>query len=129
MMPLLLLAAASADLDSLDQAVTQCDRAAVNPAFAGEAARRSQFLVDVYKQEAAIVNARLAIASQREALRTATGRTASQEKDLDLQNAALDDKQKALEDQKSLEAAREEAMDAMRRYFLLHCPVGGEKTK
>jgi hypothetical protein len=129
MMPLLLLAAASADLDALDQAVTQCDRNSAAPVFAAEAARRSQFLVDVYKQEEAIVNARLAIASQRDSLRTATGHTATQEKDLDLQNATLDDKQKALQDQKTLEGAREDAMDAMRRYYLMHCPVGGEKSK
>lgn len=126
MIPLLMLAAASADLDSLDQAVTQCDRNSAAPAFAAEAARRSQFLVDVYRQEEAIVNARLAIAAQRQALQQMGGHTATQEKDLDLQNATLDDKQKALQDQKSLESAREEAMDSMRRYFLLHCPVGGE---
>ena len=46
MMPLLLLAAASADLDALDQAVARCDRNAVNPIFSSEAARRSQFLLD-----------------------------------------------------------------------------------
>jgi hypothetical protein len=39
MMPLLFIAAASADLDALDQAVTHCERAAVNPMFAGEARR------------------------------------------------------------------------------------------
>ena len=38
-MPLLLLAAASGDLDALDQAVTRCDRVTANPAFASEAAR------------------------------------------------------------------------------------------
>lgn len=127
MMPLLVLAAAAADLDALDQSVTQCDRAAANPVFAAEAARRSQFLVDVYKQEEAIVNARLAIAAQRQALQQSGTHSAAEEKDLDLQNATLDDKQKALQDQKTLESAREDAMDAMRRYFLLHCPVGGER--
>jgi hypothetical protein len=127
MTPLLLLAAASADLEAIDQAVTQCDRNSANPAFAGEAARRSQFLVDVYKQEADIVNARLAIAAQRQALQQAGGHTTAQERDLDLQNATLDDKQKALQDQKTLEGAREDAMDAMRRYYLLHCPAGGDR--
>ena len=127
MIPLLLLATASADLDAIDQAVTQCDRASANPAFAGEAARRSQFLVDVYKEQEAIVNARVAIASERQALRDAGGATSAQDKDLDAQSAALDDRQKALQDQKTLEAAREDAMDAMRRYFLMHCPAGGDR--
>ena len=127
MMPLLVVAAASADLEALDQAVTQCDRNAANPAFAGEAARRSQFLVDVYKEQEAIVNARVAIASERQALREAGGATPAQDKDLDAQSAALDDRQKALQDQKTLESAREDAMDAMRRYFLIHCPAGGDR--
>jgi hypothetical protein len=126
MIPLLLLAAASADLDALDQAVTQCDRAASNPVFAAEAARRSQFLVDVYKQEEAIVTGRAQIASERQALREAGGATSAQDKDLDLQSTSRDDRQKALQDQKNLEAAREDAMDAMRRYYLLHCPAGGK---
>ena len=127
MMPLLFLAAASADLDSLDQAVSQCDRSAVNPAFAGEAARRSQFLVDVYKEQESIVTARVQIAAERQALHDAGGATSAQEKDLELQSASLDDRQKALQDQKTLESAREDAMDAMRRYFLMHCPAGGDR--
>lgn len=124
MMPLLLLAAASADLDALDQAVTQCDRTAANPVFAGEAARRSKFLIDAYKEQEAIVNARLDIATQRQALADAGGHTATQAKELDLQDSALDARMKALNDQRSLEAAREAAMDSMRNYFLLHCPAG-----
>lgn len=127
MMPLLYLVAASADLEALDQAVTQCDRTDANPAFAGEAARRSQFLVDVFKEQEAIVTGRVQIAAERQALREAGGATASQDKDLDFQSAALDDRQKALQDQKTLESAREDAMDAMRRYFLMHCPAGGDR--
>lgn len=130
MMPLLVLAAASADLDSIDQAVTRCDRTAANPAFAGEAARRAQFLIDAYKEQETIVNARVAIAAQRDALQQAGGRTeAAQEKELDLQDAALDERAKALDDQRSLETAREQAMDSMRHYFIQHCPVGGHGEK
>ena len=69
MMPLLFLAAASVDLDTLNQAVAHCDRAAVNPMFAGEAGRRSQFLLDAYHEQEAIVNDRLTLADQRRALR------------------------------------------------------------
>ena len=69
MMPLLLLAAASADLDALDQAVARCDRGAANPVFSAEAARRSQFLLDAYREQEAIVTERLAVNDQRRALR------------------------------------------------------------
>jgi hypothetical protein len=98
MMPLLLLAAASADLDALDQAVARCDRHAANPVFAGEAARRSQFLLDAYKEQEAIVADRLALADQRRALREAGPVKASDQKQFDLQAAAIEDRQKALND-------------------------------
>ena len=132
-MPLLLfLAAASADLDALDQAVAHCDRAAVNPMFAGEAARRSQFLLDAYHEQEGIVNDRLALAEQRRALRepaagTAKATPAEQKqlsKQLDLQQADLEDRQKALNDKRMLEGIREDAMDSLRHYFLLNCPAG-----
>ena len=133
MMPLLFLAAASADLDSLDQAVARCDRAAVNPMFAGEAARRSEFLLDAYRQQAAIVADRLSLSDQRRAMREATDLKAAERKDsekqLDLLQAALDDRQKALNDKRMLEGIRQDAMDSMRHYFLLNCPAGGGHDK
>jgi hypothetical protein len=124
MMPLLLLAAASADLDALDRAVAQCDRKAVNPVFASEAERRSQFLLDAYREEEAVVAGRLALADQRRALREAGTTTSAEEKQLGLQDAALDDRQKALNDRRMLEGIRQDAMDNMRRYFLNNCPAG-----
>jgi hypothetical protein len=129
MMPLLLLAAASADLDALDQAVAHCDRAAVNPMFAGEAARRSEFLLDAYRAQEAIVNDRLALSEQRRTLRETADLKAAErkeaEKQLDLQQATLDDRQKALNDRRMLEGIRVDAMDSLRHYFLLNCPAGG----
>jgi hypothetical protein len=132
MMPLLVLAAASADLDALDQAVAKCDRAAANPAFSGEAARRSQFLLDAYKEQEAIVADRLTLADQQRTLREATDLKPADvkqtEKQLSLQQAALDDRQKALNDKRMIEGIREDAMDSMRRYFLMNCPAGGKET-
>ena len=124
MMPLLLLAAASTDLDALDQAVARCDRHAANPVFAGEAARRSQFLLDAYREQEAIVADRLALADQRRAVREAGPVKASDQKQFDLQAAALEDRQKALNDKRMLEGIRQDAMDTMRRYFLTNCPAG-----
>ncbi len=140
MMPLLYLAAASADLagasadlDSLNQAVERCDRSAVNPMFAGEAGRRSQFLLDAYHEQQAIVSDRLALAEQRRALRVASDvKVAEQkqtQKQLDLQQADLDDRQKALNDTRMLEGIREDAMDSLRHFFLLNCPAGGGQDR
>jgi hypothetical protein len=129
MMPLLFLAAASADLDALDQAVARCDRVAVNPVFSGEAARRSQFLLDAYREQEAIVADRLALNDQRRALREAGPIRASETKQLDLQEAAIEDRQKALNDKRMLESIRQDAMDNMRRYFLTNCPAGRDIGK
>ena len=129
MMPLLLLAAASADLDALDQAVARCDRHAANPVFAGESARRSQFLLDAYKEQEAIVADRLALADQRRASREAGPIKAADQKQFDLQTAAIEDRQKALNDKRMLEGIRQDAMDNMRRYFLTNCPAGKDIGK
>ena len=129
MMPLLFLVAASADLDALNQAVARCDRPTANPVFAAEAGRRSQFLIDAYKEQEAVVNARVDVATQRQALKEAGTHPGSADlKALDLQDSALDARMKALNDRRSLEAAREQAMDAMRHYFLLNCPAGGKEV-
>ena len=130
MMPLLLLAAASADLDALDQAVARCDRAAANPVFSAEAARRSQFLLDAYREQEAIVAARLDLSDRRRAAREAATAKAADDKAMKLEEEALDDRQRALNDKRMLEGIREDAMDTMRRYFLNNCPAGGaEKAK
>jgi len=133
MMPLLFFAAASADLDALDQAVTHCERAAVNPMFAGEAARRSAFLLDAYHQQEIIVADRLALADQRRTLREdAAVKVADRKeagKQLDLRESAIEDRQRALNDRRMLEGIREDAMDSMRHYFLLNCPAGGGQEK
>jgi hypothetical protein len=124
MMPLLLLAAASADLDALDQAVARCDRGIANPAFSAEAGRRSSFLLETYREQESIVAARLDVSQRRATLREAGAIKASDDKKLSLEEAAIEDRQKALNDQRMLEAIRQDAMDSMRRYFLLNCPAG-----
>ena len=134
MMPFLFLAAASADLDALDQAVSHCDRKVSNPVFSAEAARRAQFLLDAYREQEAIVNDRLTLTDQRRDLRENLNLkpvdSKQTEKQLDLQQANLDDRQKALNDKRMLEGIRQDAMDSMRRYFLNNCPAGGsEKAK
>lgn len=138
MMPLLILAAvASTDLDALDQAVARCDRKSSNPVFSAEAARRSDFLLNAFHEQEAIVNERLELSDQRRAWRETPTSPVQKlsdqkqaEKQFDLRQAALDDRQKALNDQRLLEGMRQDAMDSMRRYFLSNCPAGeGEKSK
>ena len=124
MMPLLFLAAASADLDSLNRAVAQCDRGMANPAFSGEAAQRSAFLLDTFREQESIVAARLDVSQRRATLREAGPIKSADEKKLSLEDAAIEDRQRALNDRRLLEGIRQDAMDSMRRYFLLNCPAG-----
>jgi hypothetical protein len=124
MMPLFLLFAASADLDALDQAVERCDRGMANPAFSAEAGRRSSFLLETFREQELIVTARLDVSQRRASLREAGAIRASDEKKLSLEEAAIEDRQKALNDQRMLEGIRQDAMDSMRRYFLMNCPAG-----
>jgi hypothetical protein len=79
------------------------------------------------------VNERLAVNDQRRALRETPPVKLTElkqvEKQLDLQQAALEDRQKALNDKRMLESIRQDAMDNMRRYFLNNCPAGkGDRT-
>ncbi|MCH8616999.1 hypothetical protein LZ016_12935 [Sphingomonas sp. SM33] len=125
MIPLVFLVAVSADLDALDNAVSRCDRGFANPAFSSEAGRRSQFLLDAYREQESIVMARLDISQRRRDLREAGAKkNAAEEAKLGLEDAALEDRQRALNDQRMLEGIRQDAMDSMRRYFLLNCPAG-----
>lgn len=125
MMPLLLFVAASAELDSLNHAVARCDRATVNPVFSAEAAQRSTFLLDTYREQESIVASRLDLSQRRAMLREAGAIQASDEKKLSLEEAAIEDRQRALNDRRMLEGIRRDTMDSLRRYFLMNCPAGG----
>jgi hypothetical protein len=124
MMPFLFLMAASADLDALNQAVAHCDRGRANPVFSAEAAERSTFLLDTYREQESIVAARLELAQRRATLREAGAIKAADEKQLKLEEAGIEDRQHALNDRRLLEGIRRDTMDSLRRYFLMNCPAG-----
>lgn len=124
MIPFLFLAAASADLDSLNQAVAHCDRGRANPVFSAEAAERSTFLLDTYREQESIVAARLELAQRRATLREAGAIKAADEKQMKLEEASIEDRQHALNDRRMLEGIRRDTMDSLRRYFLMNCPAG-----
>ena len=129
MMLLFLLASASAELDALDQAVARCDRAASTPAFASESERRSKFQLDAYREQEAIVAARLDLAQRRREYREAAApkKASAEDPKLALEDAVIEDRQRALNDQRMLEGLRRDAMDSMRRHFLAHCASGKDK--
>ncbi|TGX52108.1 hypothetical protein E5A73_14930 [Sphingomonas gei] len=116
---------APVDLPALDAAIERCERSAVLPVFAAEARRRSAAVTAFYQEQAQIVAERLATANQRRVLREspATATPASSDQELSLRQLSLDDRQRALDDQRRLETMRQEALDLKRQYFLTHCPA------
>ena len=124
MIPLFFLFAASADLDALNSAVARCDRRTAAPVFAAEQAYRSANILDAYREQEAIVAMRLAVSQKRAAMREGGKVLAADEKKLALEEASIEDRQRALNDKRMLEGIRRDAMDTMRRYFLLNCPAG-----
>jgi len=124
MMSLLFLVAASAELDALNHAVARCDRGAANPAFSAETAQRSAFLLDTYREQESIVAARLDLSQRRATLREAGTIKPADEKKFSLEDAAIEDRQRALNDRRMLEGIRRDTMDSLRRYFLMNCPAG-----
>ena len=128
MMVPLLIFAASAEMQALDQAVALCNRAVINPAFSSESGRRSQFLLDTYQEQEAIVASRLALTERRRLLREASGKkNTEEERAIALEEALIEDRQRALNDKRMLEGLRRDTMDAMRRHYLAHCPSGKNK--
>ena len=111
------------DLPALDHAIDDCRRDAVLPVLAGEVARRSSFLTEVYREQSAITAARGEAASKRRLLREG-GKAGENDQVLSLALLALDDRQRALDDARRLESLREEAIDLKRRYFLSKCVPG-----
>jgi len=133
MMPILLLASASADLDALGSAVTRCDRAVANPVFSAESGRHSDFLRQAYREQEALVGVRLELAQRRRELRERSAAASSakefaaEEANVVREEAAIEDRQRALNDQRMLEGVRQDAMESLRRHFLLKCPAGRPK--
>jgi hypothetical protein len=118
------------DLAALDAGIERCDRAAVLPVFAAEAGRRNAAVTRFYTDQARIAAERLTTAAQRRALREAPVPAAQaaapspSDQELALRQLALDDRQRALDDQRRLETMRQEAVDLKRQYFLMRCPAG-----
>jgi hypothetical protein len=129
MVPLLFLAATSADLDALNQSVELCNRKLANPVFSAETGRRSQFMLDAFREQETIVAARLDLAERRRTLRDMTGAKGSDdERSLAIAASQIEDRQRALNDRRMLEGIRRETIDSMRRYFLAHCASGKDKS-
>ncbi len=116
---------AEPDLGAVADAVARCDRATVMPLLGAEGARRMHFLAGAYAEQQQINAARAALIARRQALRVAPASGVASDSEAAIRSAseAIVDRQQQLDDSRTLDGLRREAMDEMRRQFLLGCPA------
>ena len=107
------------DIDRVSKAAVACDRPAMSRAWADEVKRHSDFVVSSLKDQAAIAADRQALVERR---RKSRG-PGPAEADAVLAEAAsdLDDRQRALDDQRRLDTMRQEAVTYFRQIYLTRC--------
>ena len=111
------------DMDRLAKAAAQCDRAAVGRAWDAEVQRHSGFVLQSYKDEAALIADRRALADRRRKSRTpsSSGGPAESEAALTAASAELDDRQRALDDGRRLDQIRQDTARYFRQAYLTQC--------
>ncbi len=113
------LAPEDIDIDKLSKAATTCDRPAMSRAWDEEVKRRSAFVVSSLKDQAAIAAERQALVERRRKSRAAG--PAESETTLAAVGADLDDRQRALDDQRKLDTMRQDAVTYFRQLYLVRC--------
>ena len=127
---MMLLAAAllvtdDADFDALSKGAASCNRAAVTHAWTDEVKRHSAFLLDSYRQQREIAQARADLAERRRKLRAGetrvTGTTPDTEQALTLIGDSLADRQAALDDARQLDRQQQDRVGYFRQLSLNPC--------
>src|SRR4051812_7259719 len=99
-------AADPTDFDALSKAVAKCDRTVVTKTVNDTIARHSTFLIDAYAEQRAIAAARGELAERRRKLHAGEKvpgeKTSDTEAAIGLASEALVDRQRALDDQRTL---------------------------
>ena len=107
------------DIDKLSKAATSCDRPAMSRAWDDEVKRRSGFVVSSLKEQAAIAAERQSLVDRRRKSRSPG--PAESETALAAVGADLDDRQRALDDQRKLDTMRADAVTYFRQLYIVRC--------
>ena len=124
MIAALALAVEEPDFDALVRSIGACDRAAVTGTITEEERRHSQFLVDAYKEQRAVALARVDLVERRRALRTKEAKVDTEE-GLRLAGDALDDRTRALADNRALDQSEQDMVAYFRTQYLRRCSGKG----
>ena len=120
-----LFASDDGDFEALSKGAANCNRAAVTHAWTDEVKRHSAFLLDSYKQQREIAEARADLAERRRKLRVgeapAKGATPDTEQSLSLIGASLVDRQAALDDARLLDHQQQDMVGYFRQLYLTQC--------
>lgn len=113
------------DFDALSKGAASCNRAVVTHAWNEEVKRHSAFLLDSYRQQREIVQARADLAERRRKLRVgeapASGATPDTEQSLSLIGTSIVDRQAALDDARQLDRQQQDMVGYFRQLYLTQC--------
>jgi hypothetical protein len=117
------------DFDALSKAVGKCDRVVVTKTVNDTIARHSTFLIDAYAEQRAIAAARADLAERRRKLHSGEKvqgeKTSDTESAIGLAREGLDDRQRALDDQRTLDRLEQDMMYYFRQQYLTQCAGRG----
>lgn len=108
------------DFDGLVASIAKCDRVAVTNTVAAATTRHSDFLLASYQEQRAIAAARVELAERRRVLHAKEAKVDT-EQGLTLVAESLDDRARALADQRALDQAEQDMMSYFRTQYLRQC--------
>ena len=124
MIAALALAVDEPDFDAFVKAIGACDRPAVTGTIAAESKRHSQFLIDAYKEQRSVALARVDLVERRRVLRAKEAKVDTEE-GLRIANEALDDRTRALADNRALDQSEQDMVAYFRTQYLRQCSGKG----
>ena len=125
--PAAVLSVAGSDLDPLAAAVAACKRDVVVKSVSDDATRHGAFLVDAFKEQQDLARARADLAQRRYKLRfpVAGEKTDDNERPLGALEQSLDARQHALDDLRTLDRLKQDAIGWFRQSYLTQCQGRG----
>ena len=112
------------DFDALVKSIGACDRSAVTGPIKAADKRHAAFLLDAYKEQRSIALARADLAERRRQLRSREAKVDTEE-GLTLAAAALDERARALADNRALDGAEQDMVAYFRTQYLRQCSGKG----